>query len=225
MAKYRPPMWSSKVYGEPHGMWESNASLVTGPDGKPAVHVTNARLEQLMDALRTVVTSRLTHRLHQTPRTYLLAILRVGDTGSELKQKPTGKISRQSFQNLLQRRLRFILTDEETKALFKMYGHDTRGHMPYDMFCRRLFAGKFKMMAMDGFQKGAYIADRPDGWKFNGMIKYPYLKKAVAPPTGAHAAWLPHVCFANVKITLLLRALVSQTGIRTSPGARASRRR
>ena len=50
MAKYRPPMWSSKLYGEPHGMWESNASLVTGPDGKPAVHVTNGRIEQLMDA-------------------------------------------------------------------------------------------------------------------------------------------------------------------------------
>lgn len=166
-------------------MWESNASQITGPDGKVAVHVTNARLEQLMEALRSVVSSRLTHRLHQTPRTYLLAILRVGDTGSEQKQKPTGKISQQSFQNLLQRRLRFILTDEETKALFKKYGHDSRHCMPYDMFCRRLFAGKFKMMAMDGFRKGAYIADRPDGWRFNGMIKYPYLKKAVSPPTGA----------------------------------------
>ena len=22
MAKYRPPMWSSKIYGEPHGLWE-----------------------------------------------------------------------------------------------------------------------------------------------------------------------------------------------------------
>eukprot|EP01046_Picozoa_sp_COSAG06_P068570 COSAG06_NODE_18294_length_894_cov_3.757233_2_plen_41_part_01 len=29
-AKYRPPMWSSKVHGEPHGMWESGASGVGG---------------------------------------------------------------------------------------------------------------------------------------------------------------------------------------------------
>ena len=189
MAKYRPPMWSSKLYGEPHGMWESNASVVGGgADGKPGVHVTNARLDQLTEALKSVVESRLTHRLHQTPRTYLLAILRVGDTGSEAGQKPTGKISRQSFQNILQRRLRFILTAEETKALFKMYGHDSRGFMPYDMFCRRLFAGKFKMMAMGGFQKGAFSADRPKDWAFNGMIKYPFLKKAVAVPTDWDAA-------------------------------------
>lgn len=196
MAKYRPPMWSSKLYGEPHGMWESNASLVTAADGK-AVHVTNARLEQLMDALRNVVTARVKHRLHQTPRMVLLAILRVGDTGSEQKQKPTGKISRQSFQNLLQRRLRFIFTDEETKALFKKYGHDARGHMPYEMFCRRLFAGKFKMMAMDGFQMGAYKADRKEQWSFNGMIKYPYLKKSVAPPTGMYARRIPCVVFGS----------------------------
>ena len=68
-------------------------------------------------------------------------------------------------------------------ALFKSYGHDSQGNMPYDMFCRRLFAGKFKMMAMDGYQKGAYSADRPKDWKFAGMIKYPFLKKSVAPPS------------------------------------------
>ena len=184
MAKYRPPMWSSKLYGEPHGLWESNASIAApAVGGKPGVHVTNARLDQLAEALRAVVKSRLTHNLHQTPRVYLLSVLRVGDTGSEAGQKPTGKISKQSFQNLLERRLRFTLTDVETKALFKSYGHDSQGNMPYDMFCRRLFAGKFKMMAMDGYQKGAYSADRPKDWKFAGMIKYPFLKKSVAPPS------------------------------------------
>ena len=163
-AKYRPPMWSSKVHGEPHGMWESGASGVGG-----AAEATP--LEQQMEALRVVVDARLTHRQHQTPRTYLLSVLRLGDTGVEQGQKPTGKISALSFQNLLQRKLRFVLSAEETKRLFKTYGHDARGHMPYDMFCWRLFTGKFKVMAREGFQKGAYTADRPQDWRFNGCAK------------------------------------------------------
>jgi hypothetical protein len=43
MAKYRPPLWSSKIYGEPHGAWESTVS-VAPTNGKPAKpKVTNTR--------------------------------------------------------------------------------------------------------------------------------------------------------------------------------------
>lgn len=175
MKKYRPPMWSSKVHGEPHGIWEEDAAGVDYSGHTP--------LEHQIEALRVVVKSKLTHRQHQVPRTYLLAILRLGDTGVMQSQKPTGKISPQSFQMLLQRKLRFSLTAEETQRLFRTYGHDKDGNMPYDMFCWRVFTGKFKVMAREGFQNGAYTVDRPQDWRFNGMIKYPFLTKAVMPPT------------------------------------------
>ena len=61
MKKYRPPMWSSKVHGEPHGIWEMDA-----PDMGDLGHST---LEHQMEALRVVVKAKLTHRQHQTPRT------------------------------------------------------------------------------------------------------------------------------------------------------------
>lgn len=181
MKKYRPPMWSSKVHGEPHGVWESDVSDLDYSDLTP--------LEHQMDALRTVVKSKITHRQHQTPRTYLHALLRIGDTGVAQSQKPTGKISPQAFQTLMQRKLRFSLTAAETQRLFRTFGHDENGNMPYDMFCWRLFTGKFKVMAKEGFQNGAWMIDRPQDWRFNGMIKYPFLTKAVMPPSN----WNPEL--------------------------------
>ena len=40
-----------------------------------------------------------------------------------------------------------------------------------------------KILAMQGFQTGAYQLERPMEWGFNGMIKYPYCKQAVCPPS------------------------------------------
>ena len=140
--------------------------------------VSNARLTQLEGALRNVVGTRITHRLHQTKRLYLQNILKVGDSGTETGTKPSGKISEETFQLLLARRLRFALSPEEVHALFRRYGHDSRGLMPYELFCRRLFAGQAKMNAIEGGapQKGAYTADGgPAQWAHNGMIKYPFL--------------------------------------------------
>lgn len=54
MAKYRPPLWSSKLYGEPHGMWEPEpgaVEIVPGP-------ISNSKVAQIEEALRNVVTVR-----------------------------------------------------------------------------------------------------------------------------------------------------------------------
>ena len=110
--------------------------------------VSNSRIGMLEEALRNVVSTRITHRLHQTPRVYLVNILKVGDSGTESGTKPSGKISEQSFQLLLARRLRFALAPEEVHAIFRIYGHDGLGFMPYELFCRRLFSGKSKMNAI-----------------------------------------------------------------------------
>ena len=85
--------------------------------------------------------------------------------------------------DLLKRVLRFPLEKEEVKILFRQYGHDNHGNMPYELFCRRLFAGASKVLSMQGVQKAAYDPDDKKQWKFNGMIKYPFCKSTVRCPT------------------------------------------
>jgi hypothetical protein len=61
----------------------------------------------------------------------------------------------------------------QVHALFRTYGHDSLGYLPYDVFCRRLFSGRAKMAAIGGCQQGAYNAAEKSQWKHAGMIKYP----------------------------------------------------
>eukprot|EP01043_Picozoa_sp_COSAG02_P070683 COSAG02_NODE_12619_length_1518_cov_1.217054_1_plen_55_part_10 len=45
----------------------------------------------------------------------------------------------EKFIKVLQRKLRLAIMPNEAKALFRKYGHDAQGRLPYELFCRRLF--------------------------------------------------------------------------------------
>ena len=64
-------------------------------------------------------------------------VLKHGDHGGP--QHPTGRISVEKFIKVLQRKLRLAIMPNEAKALFRKYGHDAQGRLPYELFCRRLF--------------------------------------------------------------------------------------
>lgn len=83
MAKHRPPMWSSKLYGEPHGAWESEAGSVAAGGAAPASPFArpNERLLYIEEALRDAIRRRVDPKLRkdQQPRTFLENILKKGD--------------------------------------------------------------------------------------------------------------------------------------------------
>eukprot|EP01052_Picozoa_sp_SAG31_P047429 SAG31_NODE_9490_length_1268_cov_1.894782_2_plen_176_part_00 len=164
-------MWSSKLYGEPHGAWESTASSAAADKAGSPFERPNERVLLIEDAVRSAVHKRCSGRKDIQPRTYLESLLKKADTAvvdaqrkaEEARKRSgskapvriprvplSGKISVKSFMNLLGRVLRVHLTEEEVKIVFKAYGHDNRGNMPYELFCRRLFAGKAKVLSMQG---------------------------------------------------------------------------
>ena len=61
---------------------------------------------------------------------------------------------------MLRRRLRdhtgrpLSLSEQEARALLAKYGTDDGGLLPYEVFCRALFAGASKLLAERGFRRG-----------------------------------------------------------------------
>lgn len=103
-----------------------------------------------------------------------------------------GTITAENFVKVLRRKLGVELDIQEAIAIFKLYGHNEKGEMPYEIFCARLFGGDAKTLAKHGYRNGPFIWDRPDGmdgndsvirWDWDGMIRYPQCKNAVLPPS------------------------------------------
>ena len=97
--------------------------------------------------------------------------------------KRTGLITTTNFIKQMRRKLGVGLDAQEAVGIFKLYGHDEKGRMPYEIFCNRLFGGDSKALAKQGSRDGAFIWDRPEGWDWDGMIHYPHCKNGVYPPS------------------------------------------
>ena len=97
--------------------------------------VKKSRVLDLEKALKDAVNGRKDR--HDLGRVFLIRILAAGDHGG--RRSKTGRISVSKFMKVLQRSLRFPLMEPEAKAIFRKYGHDAQGRMPYELFARRLF--------------------------------------------------------------------------------------
>jgi len=74
------------------------------------------------------------------------------------------------------------VTSEEAGAVFKKYGHDKKGHMPYKVFVAALMVGKSRLLGMDGAVRHHPFADVKEA-NFLGKIKYRPCAKAVYTPS------------------------------------------
>ena len=117
---------------------------------------------------------------HELARAYLVNALALGDHGGSRK---TGRISVDKFIKVLQRRLRFPLMEAEAKAIFRKYGHDAQGRMPYELFARRLFEGASHVAALEGNRNQPFLKDQPAQWGHQGMIKARPNKRGVYAPS------------------------------------------
>eukprot|EP01050_Picozoa_sp_SAG11_P012349 SAG11_NODE_1367_length_5098_cov_4.225445_1_plen_228_part_00 len=141
---YRPPMWSSQLFGEPHGEWMV-PDVVTDPHTLQKTvwdneNVSNGRLVQIESAIKELVNMRKASP--EQGWEHLFGLLRPGDSGD---RRRNGRITVDMFRMIMQktfRRQNFTITEEETQALYMKYGHDEYGRMPYEMFAHRVFSGQ-----------------------------------------------------------------------------------
>jgi hypothetical protein len=137
-------------------------------------------------------------------------VLKHGDHGGP--QHPTGRISVEKFIKVLQRKLRLAIMPNEAKALFRKYGHDAQGRLPYELFCRRLFrcalypapmpahplppkydlihllldvvgSPQSHIIALEGNRNKPFLADEPSRWGHQGSIKARPNKRGVYAPS------------------------------------------
>lgn len=119
------------------------------------------------EALKKAVNDRKDR--HDLARLFLMRILKQGDHGAP--QRQTGRISVDRFIKVLQRKLRMAIMENEAKALFRKYGHDAQGRLPYELFCRRLFSPQAHVIALEGNRNRPFLADQPAQWSHQGSIK------------------------------------------------------
>ena len=166
-----PPFWSEKVFGVARGAWEPRRSL-PGGDCKPSRII---EIEQRIraagrDAAPDGVSSR-----DKFARDLVFRLLAARDVGGAPNYGKTaikgvmepfehvGTITADNFVKVLRRKLGVALDMQEAVGIFKLYGHDEKGQMPYEIFCARLFGGDAKALAKMGYRDGPFIWDRPDG--------------------------------------------------------------
>ena len=165
--------------------------------------VKKSRVLDLEKALKDAVNGRKDR--HDLGRVFLIRILAAGDHGG--RRSKTGRISVSKFMKVLQRSLRFPLMEPEAKAIFRKYGHDAQGRMPYELFARRLFrcapsapsasiallsttgwmvcvrSPQSHVAAMEGNRMRPFLADQPAQWGHQGMIKAKPNKRGVYAPS------------------------------------------
>lgn len=190
-----PPFWSEKVYGVARGAWEPRRAL-RGGECSPA------RILELEQRIRAA--ARDAAPPTTSSRDLVFKLLAARDVGGAPNYGKTaiqgvlepfehvGTITAENFIKVLRRKLGVALEMQEAIAIFKLYGHNERGQMPYEIFCARLFGGDAKTLAKQGYRDGPFIWDRPDGmdgdarvirWDWDGMIRYPQCKNGVLPPS------------------------------------------
>ena len=49
-------------------------------------------------------------------------------------------------------------------------GHDAKGRLPYDLFCRRLFTSSAHVMALQGSRSKPYDAADKSSWSHQAMV-------------------------------------------------------
>ena len=163
------------MYGSAHGEWEADGLLANAPGDR----VKKSRVLDLEKALKDMVMRKKDR--HDLGRVFLTNILAAGDHGGS--RSKTGRISVDKFIKVLQRKLRFPLMEPEARAIFRKYGHDAQGRMPYELFARRLFEGASHVAALEGNRKEPFDASQPAQWGHQGMIKARPNKRGVYAPS------------------------------------------
>ena len=181
-----PPFWSERKYGVARGQWEPRKAL-KGGDVKPS------RIIEIEGLIREAAEGARPPKT--TPRDFVFKLLSARDQGGAPNYgktaiagvmepfERTGLITTTNFIKQMRRKLGVGLDVQEAVGIFKLYGHDEKGRMPYEIFCNRLFGGDSKALAKQGSRDGAFIWDRPEGWDWDGMIRYPHCKNGVYPPS------------------------------------------
>mmetsp|Transcript_7472 Transcript_7472/g.24809 ORF Transcript_7472/g.24809 Transcript_7472/m.24809 type:complete len:915 (+) Transcript_7472:548-3292(+) len=198
-AKYRPPFWDSKRFGEPYGAWAAGAApkkpqrqVPLAGAGQPApappveakrrphtpVDLGN-RVQELEDIMRKrlkkIRTVACTEKMH------------LQQAFSKVDLRGTKRVSVEQFIKAWARlELKPSPTIEETKAIFNKYGQDRNGQLPWEVFVQALLVGRSRLVGMSGdVRKGAFVAGEPAS--HIGKILYPPCRKGVFPPTGWRA--------------------------------------
>ena len=186
-AKYRPPMWESKQYGEPFGRFNredapSGAAAQLREMGQDGGGARRGGGDD--DAWRRMRAAAA--RVRQQHRREGGAVL---DAFVAVDRSRSGKCSPAQFKaawNVLG----VGLTDDECAAIFTRVGHDARGHMPYQIFVKALTLGDGRVMGKEEIRKGPFT-DANDA-NFLGKVIYPQCRRGVYPPSD----WMPHAAAA-----------------------------
>lgn len=186
-----PPFWSEKVYGVARGAWEPRRAM-PGGDCKPSRII---EIEQRVRAAARAQAPKGVSSREKFARDLVFRLLAARDAGGAPNYGKTaikgvmepfehvGTVTPENFIKVLRRKLGVTLDMQEAVAVFKLYGHDEKGQMPYDVFCARIFGGDAKALAKMGYQDGAFIWDQQEAWDWDGMIRYPQCSNGVFPPS------------------------------------------
>ena len=90
---------------------------------------------------------------------------------------------------MLQSKLQVPLTIDEARAIFRKYGHDAKGRLPYDLFCRRLFTSSAHVMALQGSRSKPYDAADKSSWSHQAMVRPSLIPSLCTHFTRAGIEW------------------------------------
>eukprot|EP00736_Rhodelphis_marinus_P002340 Rmarinus@m.17215 len=191
---FRPPFWSSGVWGEPYGSWNQKSLPKSGkkrpgsprrsqPMSPQRAHDSRVRADQVLSGLQL-------EKIEETIR-YNVSIRKPGyETHKSLMRRGfrlvdrdgNNKVNIAQFQKVMEK-FGISLTDLEVAGLFNEYGTDKHGELPYEIFVQRIFATQGGMGGFLKVKKNAFTLDNKSEWSFRGKIKYPECKEPVFPPT------------------------------------------
>ena len=186
--EYRPPLWDTKVHGEPAGRFK-RASATSAPSPTPSMDASTRRVlspanktsaaqaaSDLEEAWRKMRAVAIVKRQHH--RAEGAAVL---DVFAHLDDAKDGKCSPSQFKQAWFKLGVKHVSDAEAAAVFTKIGHDAHGRMPYDVFVRALVLGEGRVLGKEQIKRGPFL-DRVDA-RFLGKIIYPQCKRGVSTPS------------------------------------------
>ena len=187
--EYRPPLWDTKVHGEPAGRFkrasaasapsppipsmDASTRRVLSPANKTSATQAASDLEEAWRKMRAVAIVKRQH--HRADGAAIL------DVFAHLDDAKDGKCSPSRFKQAWFKLGVKHVSDAETAAVFAKIGHDARGRMPYDVFVRALILGEGRVLGKEQIKRGPFL-DRVDA-RFLGKVIYPQCKRGVSTPS------------------------------------------
>lgn len=115
---YRPPMWSSQLFGEPHGEWMKRDVVIDPVTLRKTVwdnaDISNSRTVEIEMGIRELVEMR--KATTEMGWEHLFGLLRVGDSG---QRRRNGRIGIDMFRKILEktfRRYNFSISPAEVSV-------------------------------------------------------------------------------------------------------------